>query len=109
MPSDIGFAVVSDVYHRTVFRIKLTYGVVPGDAAVLTEGNDDLVLEYSFGVNKDRLLNGGDLSSLYMCMCIRILIHTQLYLASHTVRKAARYRYPTSCTPKSQCGVCCTT
>lgn len=64
MPSDVGFAVVSDVYHRTVFREKLTYGVVPGDASVLAEGNDNLILEYSFGVNKDRLLLGGDLQSL---------------------------------------------
>lgn len=64
MPPNIGFAVVPDVDHRTVFRIKLTYGVVPGDAAVLAEGNDNLILEYSFGVNKDRLLLGGDLQSL---------------------------------------------
>ena len=65
MPSDIGFAVVSDIDYRTVFRIKLTYGVIPRDAAVLTEGNDNLVLEFGFGVNKDRLLFGGDLLSLW--------------------------------------------
>ena len=51
MPPDIGFAVLTDVYNRTVLGEELPYRVVPSDAAVLTEGYDYLVLEYGFGVN----------------------------------------------------------
>ena len=47
---------LADVYEGTVFRIELTYRVVHGIAAVLTEGCNYLVLKYGFGVNKDRLL-----------------------------------------------------
>ena len=41
---DISLAVVSHVYDSAVLGVELTYRVVPGDAAVLTEGYDDLVL-----------------------------------------------------------------
>jgi hypothetical protein len=40
----IGFAMLTDVYEGTVFRIELTDRVVPSDATVLTEGYDNLVL-----------------------------------------------------------------
>lgn len=44
VPPDISFAVVSHVYDSAVLGVELTYRVVPGDAAVLTEGYDNLVL-----------------------------------------------------------------
>lgn len=44
MPPDISLAVVPDVDHTTVFRKKLTDGVVSSYAAVLAEGCDNLVL-----------------------------------------------------------------
>lgn len=60
---NIGLAVVTDVDDTAVFREELTNGVVPRNAAVLTEGYDNLVLEYGFGVNNDRLPNDGWRSS----------------------------------------------
>ena len=41
---DIGLTVVSDVHDRAVLGVELAYRVVPGYAAVLTEGYDNLVL-----------------------------------------------------------------
>ena len=41
---NISFAVAADSYEATVFRIKLPDRMVPSDAAVLTEGYDNLVL-----------------------------------------------------------------
>lgn len=67
VPPNIGLAVVADVYEGAVFRVELADRVVPGDAAVLTEGCDYLVLKYGFGVNKDRLPGeSGDLVSLWL-------------------------------------------
>jgi hypothetical protein len=60
---DIGLAMVTDVYDTAVFREELTDRMVPRYAAVLTEGYDNLVLEYGFGVNKDRLPDNGWRSS----------------------------------------------
>ena len=56
MTPDVRFAVIADPDNGAVFRVELPYRVVPGNAAVLTEGGDDLVLQYGFGGNKDRLL-----------------------------------------------------
>ena len=44
MTPDISFAVVSHVHDSAVLGEELTYRVVPSDAAVLTEGYDNLVL-----------------------------------------------------------------
>lgn len=55
MSENIGLAVGADFYDATVFRVKLPDRVVPSDTAVLTEGYDNLVLKFGFGVNKDRL------------------------------------------------------
>ena len=41
---EIGFTVVTDVNNRTVLRVKLAYGVVSDDAAVLTQSSDNFVL-----------------------------------------------------------------
>ena len=60
---NIGLAMVTDIDDTAVFRKELTYGVVPRNAAVLTEGYDNLVLEYGFGVNNDRLPGCGWRSS----------------------------------------------
>ena len=61
MSHDIGLAVVSHIHDRAVLGIELPYRVVTGNAAVLAEGYDYLVLKYGFGVNNDRLLKvGGD-------------------------------------------------
>lgn len=50
MPENVAFAVLADVHDSTVFRVELAYSVVSRHAAVLTQGGDDLVLEFSFGV-----------------------------------------------------------
>lgn len=64
---DIGLAVVTDIDDAAVLRKELAYCVVPCYAAVLTEGCDDFVLEYGFGVNNDRLPSSGWRSlSLYL-------------------------------------------
>ena len=55
MTPDIGLAVMTDIDDAAVFREELTHGVVTSDAAVLTEGYDNFVLEYGFVVNNDRL------------------------------------------------------
>ena len=44
MTPDIGFAMMTDIHESTVFRVELPDSVVPGYAAVLTEGHDNLVL-----------------------------------------------------------------
>ena len=44
MPPNISLAVMTDIYGATVFREELTYRMVTSDAAVLTEGYDNLVL-----------------------------------------------------------------
>jgi hypothetical protein len=44
MTHDVALAVVPDVDHTAVFREELTDRVVPGYAAVLTQGSDNLVL-----------------------------------------------------------------
>ena len=41
---DISFAVVSHVHDSAVLGVELAYRVVPGYAAVFTEGYDNLVL-----------------------------------------------------------------
>lgn len=41
---DIGLSVLTNMDDAAVFREELTYGVVPSDAAVLTEGYDNLIL-----------------------------------------------------------------
>lgn len=56
---DIGLAVLTNMDDTAVFRKELADGVVPSDAAVLTESHDDFVLEYGFGVNNDRLPDNG--------------------------------------------------
>ena len=44
MAPDIGLAMLTDTNDTTVLRVELAYCMVPSDAAVLTEGYDDLVL-----------------------------------------------------------------
>lgn len=44
MAPDISFAMVADTDDTAVLGIELTDRVVPSDAAVLTEGYDNLVL-----------------------------------------------------------------
>lgn len=44
MSGYIGFAVVSNVYDGTIFRVELTYSVVTCHASVLTQSNDNFVL-----------------------------------------------------------------
>lgn len=64
---DISLAVVSYMDDTAVLGVELTYRVVYGVAAVLTESNDNFVLQLGFGVNKDRLLRkGGDLVALFV-------------------------------------------
>lgn len=41
---DIGLAVVTDIDDAAVFREELADSVVPSDAAVFTEGYDNLIL-----------------------------------------------------------------
>ena len=48
---NISLAVMADVYDRAVLGVELAYRVVSSDAAVLTQGYDDLILQYGFGVN----------------------------------------------------------
>ena len=45
VPRDVGFALVPHVHKGAVFRIKLSHRVIPGDAAMLTEGGYNLVLK----------------------------------------------------------------
>ena len=44
MTPDISLAMMTDIHESTVFRVELPDCVVPGYAAVLTEGYDNLVL-----------------------------------------------------------------
>jgi hypothetical protein len=44
MTHDVAFAVMTHVHDRAVLGVELTYRVVPSDAAVLTEGYDNLIL-----------------------------------------------------------------
>jgi hypothetical protein len=67
VPCDVAFAVVPHVDKTAVFRKELPDRMVSGNAAVLTEGYDDLVLQNRLLVNRDRLLVlGGDLVSLWL-------------------------------------------
>ena len=56
MPENIRLAVVSNIHDSAVFRIKLTDRVVTSDAAILTESDENLVLQFCFGVYFCRLL-----------------------------------------------------
>ena len=51
----IGFTMPTDINHTAVFGIELTDGVVSGYAAVFTKCYDNLVLEFGFWINIDRL------------------------------------------------------
>jgi hypothetical protein len=44
---------LTDIHDGSVFRVELADGVVSRHAAVLAEGDYDLVLEFSFGVQLD--------------------------------------------------------
>lgn len=59
MTPDVSFAVMTDVHDTAVLGVELSDRVVSCYAAVLTEGYDDLVLQFCFGIYIDRLLNGG--------------------------------------------------
>lgn len=50
MPCNVGFALVPHIYKSAVFRIKLSYRVIPGYAAILTKGNYNLVLKCSLAI-----------------------------------------------------------
>lgn len=51
----IRLAVVANIHKRTVLCVELTYRVVSGDAAALTEGDDDFVLEDGFLIQRNHL------------------------------------------------------
>ena len=50
MPENIGFAMLTDIYDGSVLRVELADSMVSRHAAVHTEGGDDLILQFSFGV-----------------------------------------------------------
>lgn len=66
---DIGLAVMTDIDDAAVFREELPHRMVSSNAAVFTEGYDNFVLEYSFGVNNDRLPESGWRSSRSELYC----------------------------------------
>lgn len=47
----VGFAVLTDIHDSAVFSVELANRVVSCHAAVLAQGGNDLVLEFSFRVN----------------------------------------------------------
>ena len=55
MTENIGFTLLTDIYDRTVFCKKLTDCVVSCHAAVLTQGGNNLVLEFRFRIYNRRL------------------------------------------------------
>lgn len=55
MAPDVSLTMVTDTDDAAVLGVELADRMVPSDAAIFTESYDNLVLEYSFGVNKDRL------------------------------------------------------
>lgn len=50
MPENIGFAMLTDMYDGTVFRVELPNRVVSCYTAVSAEGGDNFVLQFSFGI-----------------------------------------------------------
>ena len=50
MPENIAFAVLTDIYDGSVLCVELADSVVSCHAAVHTEGGDDLILKFSFGI-----------------------------------------------------------
>lgn len=64
MTHDIGFAVVADVYDGAVLGVELAHRMVSSYATVLTQGCDDLVLEYRFFIDVYRLPCGWRSGSL---------------------------------------------
>ena len=52
---NIALTMLAHTDDGAVLSVELTDRVVPSNAAVLTEGYDDFVLENGFRVNKDRL------------------------------------------------------
>ena len=66
MTPHVSLAVVTDIHYRAILCKELPDRMVSGDAAVLTEGYDDLVLQNRLLVNIDRLRSWGDLMSLWL-------------------------------------------
>lgn len=51
MTPDISLTVVTNIYSTAVFSKELTDRMITGDAAVLTERNNDLVLQFGFWIH----------------------------------------------------------
>ncbi|MBO5706463.1 MAG: hypothetical protein J6S05_05640 [Bacteroidaceae bacterium] len=49
---NIRFTMLTDIYDGSVFRVELTNRVVSCHTAVLAQGGDDLILEFSLGVQR---------------------------------------------------------
>lgn len=77
MTHDVGLAMMPDVDHTAVFRKELTDRVVPGDAAVLTQSDNDLVLENRFFIDVDRLPCGWRSGSLLVFADINDMLTQQ--------------------------------